>query len=65
MSYFIKGTEHAQRKRDHLASRLASIRDGRSEPSHGMTKDEAITLLIQDIADHNDILARLQSHNRS
>ena len=30
-----------------------------------MTKDEAITLLIQDIADHNDILARLQSHNRS
>jgi hypothetical protein len=30
---------------------------------HGMTKEDAITMLIQDIADYDEILARLRGHD--
>ena len=62
MTYFSKGIETTQLKRDHKAALLESVRAGRSEPLLGMTKDEAITLLVQDIADYDKILARLRRH---
>jgi hypothetical protein len=63
LSYFSKGIEKTQIKRDDKATMLAAVRDGRCEPSHGMTKEDAITILIQDIADYDQILARLRTHN--
>ena len=63
MTYFSNGIEQTQLKRDHKASLLASVRDGRSEPTHGLTKEQAIMMLIQDIADYDDILARLRRHD--
>ena len=63
LSYFSKGIEKTQIKRDDKATLLAAVRDGRCEPSHGMTKEDAITILIQDIADYDQILARLRTHN--
>jgi hypothetical protein len=42
---------------------LESVRAGLSEPSHGMTKEEAITLLTQDIADYDEILTRFGSES--
>jgi hypothetical protein len=62
LTYFNKGIAKTQIKRDHKAMLLASIEAGGCEPSHGMTKDEAITILSQDIADYDEILARLRSH---
>jgi hypothetical protein len=61
LTYFSKGIEKTQLKRDHKAELLESVRAGRSEPSHGMTKDEAVTMLVQDIADYDEILARFRS----
>jgi hypothetical protein len=63
LTYFSKGIEKTQLKRDHKAALLASVRADLSEPSHGMTKEEAITILMQDIADYDEILARLRSHD--
>lgn len=63
MSYFSTGIEKTQLKRDHKATILESVRAGRSEPLHGMTKEDAITMLIQDIADYDEILARLRGHD--
>ena len=63
MTYLSKGIEKTQLKRDKKATLLESVRAGSSEPSHGMTKDEAVTMLIQDIADYDDILARLRAHD--
>ena len=63
LSYFSKGIEKTQLKRDRKAALLESVRAGHSEPSHGMTKDEAIMMLAQDIADYDEILARLRSHD--
>jgi hypothetical protein len=60
LTYFGKGIEKTQLKRDSKATLLASIRAGGCEPSHGMTKEEAITILAQDIADYDEILARLR-----
>ncbi len=60
MTYFSKGIEQTQLKRDQKAALLASVRVGRSEPAHGMSKDEAITILLQDIADYDRILERLR-----
>lgn len=60
MTYFSKGVEKTQLKRDHKANLLASVRSGCCEPSHGMTQEEAITILVQDIADYDAILARLR-----
>jgi hypothetical protein len=65
LTYFSSGIVKTQLKRDHKAALLESVRAGRSEPSHGMTKDEAVTMLIQDIADYDEILARLRSHDAS
>jgi hypothetical protein len=62
LAYFSKGIEKTQLKRDHKAALLESARDACSEPSHGMTRDEAVTLLVQDIADYDEILARLRRH---
>lgn len=62
MNYFSKGIEKTQLKRDHKAALLESVRAGRSEPSHGMTRHEAIMMLVQDIADYDEILARLRRH---
>jgi len=60
LSYLSKGIEKTQVKRDHKATLLASVRAGHCEPSHGMTKEEAITILLQDIADYDEILTRLR-----
>lgn len=60
MTYFLKGLEKTRFKRDQKAMLLASIRADRCEPSHGMTKEEAITILVQDIADYDQILARFR-----
>lgn len=63
LTYFSKGIEKTQDKRDHKATLLESVRSGRSEPSHGMTRDEAVTILTQDIADYDEILERLRRQN--
>jgi len=60
MTYLSKGLAKTQLQRDRKAALLASIQAGLCEPSHGMTKDEAITILSQDIADNDEILARLR-----
>jgi len=51
LTYFSKGIEKTMLKRDRKAALLESVRTGRSEPLHGMTKDEAVTMLVQDIAE--------------
>lgn len=61
MSYYGKGIAKTQLKRDNKATLLASIEAGACLPSHGMTKAEAITILSQDIADYDQILARLRT----
>jgi len=63
LTYFNKGIAATQIKRDHKAGLLESVRAGRSQPSHGMTKDEAVTMLVQDIADYDEILGRLRRHD--
>ena len=65
MTYLSKGIENTQLKRDQKAKLLESIHGGSSQPSHGMTKDEAVTMLIQDIADYDAILARLRKYEDS
>jgi predicted nucleotidyltransferase len=60
LTYFSKGIEQTQLKRDQKAALLASVQVGSCEPSHGMSKDEAITILLQDIADFDSILERLR-----
>lgn len=60
LTYISKGIVKTQLKRDHKAALLQSVRAGLSEPSHGMTRDEAITMLTQDIADYDEILARFR-----
>lgn len=65
MTYFSKGIAKTQLKRDHKAALLERVRAGCSEPSHGMTKDEAVKILTQDIADYDEILARFRRHENS
>jgi hypothetical protein len=65
LSYFRKGIEKTQLRRDDKATLLESVRAGRSVPAHGMTKDQAVTMLIQDIADYDEILSRLRKHDES
>ena len=65
LTYFSKGIEKTQLKRDHKAALLESVRTGSGEPAHGMTKDEAVRMLVQDIADYDEILARLRRHGGS
>ena len=60
LTYSIERIAKTQHKRDHKATLLESVRSGHSEPSHGMTKEDAVTILIQDIADYDAILARLR-----
>lgn len=62
MSYFGKGIEKTQLKRDKKAELLASVRAGDAAPLLGMTKQEMVTLLVQDIADFDAILARFRRH---
>jgi len=62
LTYFSKGIEKTMLKRNRKAALLESVRTGRSEPLHGMTKDEAVTMLVQDIADYDEILAGLRRH---
>ena len=64
MSYFTKGIAKTQLKRDHKAKLLASIRTDGGDSWNGMTKDEAITILTQDVADYDEILARFQEHEK-
>lgn len=64
MSYFGKGIEKTQLKRDKKAELLASVR-GDTASLLGMTKQEMITLLVQDIADFDAILARFRRHGGS
>ena len=65
MTYFSKGIVKTQLKRDHKAMLLASIEAGACEPSHGMTKEEAVLILSQDIADYDEILARFNNNDRA
>ena len=62
MTYFGKGIARTQFKRDQKAKLLASIESGDSQPLHGLTKQEAIIILRQDISDFDEILARMRSH---
>lgn len=63
MTYFSKGIEKTKLKREQKATLLASVRAGHCEPPHGMAKEEAITILLQDIADYDEILSRLRRHD--
>ena len=63
MTYFSKGIAHTQLKRDQKADLLASVEAGLCAPMHGMTKEEAMKILRQDIADFDEILARLRKHD--
>lgn len=65
MTYFGEGIAKTQLKRDRKATLLASIEAGACEPSHGMTREEAIMILSQDIADYDEILARFRNHDRT
>ena len=65
LTYFSNGIAKIQLKRNHKAELLESVGAGRSQPSHGMTKEETVTMLIQDIADYDEILACLRSHDNS
>ena len=62
LTYFDKGIVKTQIKRDQKARLLASIRAGSCGAPHGMTRDEAVTILLQDIADYDEILARFRGH---
>ena len=64
LTYFRKGIVNTELKRDRKATLLESVRDGSSKPSHGMTRDEAITMLLQDIADYDEILTLLRRHEK-
>lgn len=65
MAYLSNGVEKTQRKRDRKVTVLESVRAGRSEPAHGMTREEAVKMLTQDIADYDEILERLRRHDNS
>jgi hypothetical protein len=65
LAYLSNGVEKTQLKRDRKVSVLESVRAGRSEPSHGMTREEAVKMLTQDIADYDEILERLRRHDNS
>jgi hypothetical protein len=65
LTYFSKGIETTQLRRDEKALLLASVRAGRCAPSHGMTREEAITILLQDIADYDEILLRFRGHGNA
>jgi hypothetical protein len=65
LTYFSKGIVSTQLKRDQKATLLASIEAGLCEPSHGMTKQEAIMILSQDIADYDEILSRLRDQDQA
>jgi hypothetical protein len=60
LTYLSKGVAKTELKRDHKVRLLASIKTGACDPSHGMTKEEAILILSQDIADYDAILARFR-----
>jgi hypothetical protein len=62
LTYFGKGIATTQQKRDRKAKLLAAIEADQSEPALGMTKQEAITILTQDIDDYDAILARMRRH---
>lgn len=64
-TYFARGIEKTQAKRDRKSLQLAAIRSGASQPAHGMTQEEAVIMLLQDIADYDKILAGLKRENRS
>ena len=62
MAYLNKGIERTLLKRNRKVALLASIRAESCVPPHGMTKAEAITMLVQDIADFDGILSSLRRH---
>jgi hypothetical protein len=64
LNHFSKGIAKTQLKRDNKAKLLASIRAGTCDPLHGMTRAEAITILSQDVADYDHILARFEEHGK-
>ena len=64
-TYFGKGIENTQAKRDRKALQLAALRSGASQPAHGMSQEEAVIMLLQDIADYDQILAGLKRQKGS
>lgn len=60
LTYVTKGIEKTELRRDHKVALLAAVRAGHSEPLNGLTQEEAITMLLQDIADYEHILTRLR-----
>jgi hypothetical protein len=62
LTYLTRGIEKTLFKRNQKLSLLASVRAGSSEPPHGMTVDEAVTILVQDIADFDAVLSSLRGH---
>lgn len=62
MAYLSRGIEKTLHKRNRKVMLLASIRAGRCEPPHGMTMDDAVTILSQDIADFDAVLLSLRGH---
>jgi hypothetical protein len=65
LTYFSKGIEKTQLRRDDKATLLASLRAGGTAPSHGLSREDAITMLVQDIADYDQILAGLRRHGNA
>jgi hypothetical protein len=61
LNYLVKGIEQTLLKRERKSTILESVRSGRSQPPHGMTKEEAVILFSQDIADYDAILLRFGS----
>lgn len=62
-TFFERGIVHTEAKRDRKLEQLAAVRSGEAEPAHGMSLDEAVTLLLQDIADFDRILIGLRKQN--
>lgn len=60
MTYFVNGIATTQRKRDRKAALLAAVEAGDTDALCGMTQQDMITMLIQDIADYDEILVRLR-----
>jgi hypothetical protein len=60
VTHFANGIAQTQLKRDKKAALLAAVEAGDTQDLRGMTQRDMITMLTQDVADYDDILARLR-----
>ena len=62
-TFLERGIEKTQARRDRKAQQLAAVRSGESGPGHGLSTEDAVIMLLQDIADYDLILTRLRRQN--